>query len=214
MGNSSIVENDKNKIDFGLGNIYQSWFKFKRGKKKTRELEYFSYHLEDNLWRLHLNLNDGHYLPGPYRHFTVADGKRRDIAVVGMRDRVVHRLVYEYLVEIYDKVFTYDVWSCRKNKGLSGALARTQFFFKKYSRGFVWRADITKFFDNVKQDKLLEIICRRITDPKAQWLIKKIIADYTVGNARTRERERESKRSSWNPNWQSYQPNFCQYLFE
>src|SRR3989339_178945 len=172
MGNSSIVENDKNKIDFGLGNIYQSWFKFKRGKKKTRELEYFSYHLEDNLWRLHLNLNDGHYLPGPYRHFTVADGKRRDIAVVGMRDRVVHRLVYEYLVEIYDKVFTYDVWSCRKNKGLSGALARTQ------------------------------------------WLIKKIIADYTVGNARTRERERESKRSSWNPNWQSYQPNFCQYLFE
>jgi len=174
-----------------LGNIYQSWFKFKRGKKKTRELEFFNYHLEDNLWRLHLDLSNSQYLPGPYRHFTVADGKRRDIAVVGMRDRVVHRLVYEYLVEIYDKIFIYDVWSCRKNKGLSGALARTQFFFKKYPRGFVWRADITKFFDNVKQDKLLEMICRRITDPKAQWLIKKIIDGYTVGNARTRERERE-----------------------
>ncbi len=190
MGNSSIDNKDKLIIDFGLSNIYASWFKFKRGKKKTKELENFSYYLEDNLWRLYLDLNNSQYVSGPCQHFTITDGKRRDIAVVGMRDRVVHRLVYEYLVEIYDKVFIYDVWSCRKNKGLTGALKRTEFFLKKYSDAFVWRADITKFFDNVKQCELFKIICRRITDQNAQLLIKKIIDGYTA-NTRTRERERE-----------------------
>jgi len=171
-----------------LGNIYQSWFNFKRGKNKTKELEFFTYNLEENLWRLYLDLNNGQYAPGSYRHFIIADGKRRDIAVVGIRDRVVHRLVYDYLVKIYDHIFIYDVWSCRKNKGLTGAIERTQFFFKKYPRAFVWRADITKFFDNVKQDELFKIICRHVINPPVQRVIKKIIGGYSAGGAGTRER--------------------------
>ena len=160
MGNVSI--------DLSLNNIWQSWFKFKRGKKITKEFDYFQYHLEDNLWWLYLELNQNIYYHGPYRRFTVIESKHRDLAVATIRDRVVHRLLYEYLVPIYDKAFIYDTWSCRKNKGLLGAIERTQKFLKKYPNSFIWRADVSKFFDNVDQNTLLDIINRKIQNQKAE----------------------------------------------
>ena len=191
MGNVSI------KIDLSLSNIWRSWFKFRRGKRKIKELEDFQYFLEDNLWRLYADINENNYTHGPYQHFTVNDSKRRDIAVAAVRDRVIHRLVYEYLVQIYDCTFIYDAWSCRKDKGLTGAIDRTENFFKKYPKGFVWRADVTKFFDNVKQDILGDLLSRRVKDAKATRLIEIIIASYkneTV--AREREREREERTAA------------------
>lgn len=179
MGNVSI--------DFSLNNIWESWFKFIRGKKKTKELDYFQYHLEENLRRIHLDLNKGAYRHGHYRYFVLQDNKRRDIFVASIRDRIVHRLAYGYLVKIYDKTFIYDVWSCRKRKGLLGAIERTQKFLKKYSQSFVWRADIAKFFNNVKTDILQNILGRRIKDGKAIWLIEEII------KSSPKKYERESK---------------------
>lgn len=190
MGNVSID------IDLSLSNIWQSWFEFRHGKRKTKELEDFQYYLEDNLWRLCLDLNENKYNHNPYQHFIIQEGKRRDIMVASVRDRMVHRLVYGYLVSIYDKTFIYDAWSCRKNKGLTGAIERTQKFFKKYPKSFVWRGDVTKFFDNVKPDVLFSILSRRIKDEKAMGLIKIIIGSYTceAGHERV-EREREEQTS-------------------
>src|SRR3989339_2061553 len=105
-------------IDLSLSNIWQSWFKFKRGKKLTQDLQEFNYYLEENLFALHSELNNGSYKHKGYRKFITTDSKRREILVASVKDRVVHRLIYEYLVEIYDKTFAFDVWSCRKDKGL------------------------------------------------------------------------------------------------
>ncbi len=174
-------------VDLSLNNIWQSWFEFRRGKRRTNELDLFQYFLENNLWGLFTDLNNGQYIHGPYQHFTVTDNKRRDIAVASVRDRVFHRLVYEYLVQIYDKTFIYDAWSCRKEKGLIGAIARTEKMFKKYSQSFIWRADITKFFDSVKHDVLLCIMARRIKDTKTTNLLKIIIGSYIHSGQNKRE---------------------------
>jgi RNA-directed DNA polymerase len=166
-------------IDFSLSNIWKSWFLFRKGKRKTKELESFQYHLEENLWRLYVDLNNGKYHHGGYRHFTIKEKKRRDIAVASIRDRGCHRLVYEYLVSVFDKTFIYDAWSCRKNKGVVGAIERTELFLRKYPKSFVWRADISKFFDNVDQSALMGIISRKIKDKNAIWLIENIIRSYS-----------------------------------
>lgn len=186
MGNVSI------EIDLGLSNIWRSWFMFRRGKRKNKELANYQYSLEDNLWRLYADLNEDKYIHGPYQYFTIQESKRRDIAVASVRDRVVHRLVYEYLVSIYDRTFIYDAWSCRIGKGLTGAINRTEKFFRKYPKSFVWRADVTKFFDNVRQDTLLNILSRRVKDKNARRLIKIIIASYKMGGLCEREREEQT----------------------
>ncbi len=118
-------------IDLSLKNIWISWFEFRKGKRVGCEIDDFQYHLEQRLFELFRDLNNGSYNHGGYRKFVVCDNKRREISVASVRDRVVHRLVYDFLVEIYDNTFIFDAWSCRKGKGLMGAIERTQEFLRR-----------------------------------------------------------------------------------
>ncbi len=115
-----------------------------------------------NLSSLHADIANGRYRHGGYRSFIVSDNKKREISVASVRDRVVHRLLYEYLVPIYDQTFIFDVWSYRKEKGLLGAIERTEHFFSRYPRSFVWRADVRKFFDNVDHRILLGLLRKKV----------------------------------------------------
>lgn len=165
-----------------LGNIWNCWFLFRRGKKASHDIDAFEYTLETNLSGLQADIADGSYRHGGYWIFTVTENKRREIAVASVRDRVVHRLLYEYLVPIYDKTFIFDVWSCRKGKGLVGAIERTQDIFSRYPEAFVWRADIKKFFDSVDHDVLKRILSLRITDPAALRLLRQVIDSYGIAD--------------------------------
>lgn len=171
-------------IDLSLGNVWRSWLLFKRGKKRTVEFEEFEYYLESNLFKLWQELNSGKYRHGAYRIFFLTDSKRRQIAVASICDRIVHRLVYEYLVKIADKRFIYDAWSCRKGKGLMGAIDRTQKFLTSNSQGWVWRADITKFFDNVDCEILKSALNISVKDKRALAIISKIINSYQTNDLR------------------------------
>ncbi len=165
-------------IDLSLANLWRSWWRFRAGKRQSPAITEFEYWLEDNLWQLYQALTMGAYEHGPYRHFVVRDNKRREIAVASVRDRVIHRLLYDYSVPIWDKTFIYDAWSCRKNKGLHEAIDRAQLFMKTYRRGWVWRTDIVKFFDSVNQSTMKRLLRRRVHDPRALWLLDEVIGSY------------------------------------
>lgn len=120
-------------IDLSLKNIWKTWFVFKKGKNWSAELHNFKFHLEQNLFELFRDLNNGTYRHGGYRKFVVCDNKRREISVASVRDRFVHRLIYDFLVKIYDRTFIYDAWSCRQGKGLLGVIERTQKFMERYN---------------------------------------------------------------------------------
>ena len=162
-----------------------------RGKKRTAELHHFIYHLESNLNALNTELTNRIYKHGQYRLFSVNDTKRRDIAVASIKDRFVHRLLYEYLVKIYDKTFVYDIWSCREEKGLLKAIERAQDFIARNHHGYFWRGDVQKFFDSVNQNTLRNILHMRVEDNHALWLLDEVITSYPTRDLRERERERE-----------------------
>lgn len=178
MGNASI--------DISLSSLYKSWYKFKKGKRRTGDFEIFEYYLEKNIFNLYCELNSGKYRHGLYHNFIVNDNKKRIVSVASIRDRIVHRLLYDYLVSVYDKSFIYDVWSCRKDKGLLGAIERTQQFTRRYRNHYVWRTDINKFFESIDQKILLVILIRKVRDKKTISLLKEVLLSYS-----SRERERE-----------------------
>lgn len=192
-------------IDVSLKNIWHSWFAFRKRKHATVELHDFQYRLEKNLFELWKDLGNEIYRHGGYRKFVVSDNKRREISVADIRDRVVHRLVYDYLTPIYDKTFIYDVWSCRVKKGLLGAIERAQYFLKKYPQAFVWKADVKKFFDSVDQKTLLKILSMRIKDAKSYGLIREIIESFRADRA---------GGGYWYAYWKPYESDLCQYLSE
>src|SRR3989338_9306558 len=189
---------DNSSMDLSLSNLWRCWYRCRRDKKSSPEILVFQYDLETNLFKLQKELDNGTYRHGGYRVFTVQENKKRTISVTGVRDRVVHRLVYEFLVSLYDPTFIFDIWSCRKGKGLISGIKRTQKFLNSYPSGYVWRADITKFFDNVDHQTLFRSLERKVSHPKDKKLLKEIIASFSVGpnRERERERERESKNAS------------------
>lgn len=110
----------------------------------------------------------------------VNDSKPRHIAVAPVRDRVIHRLLYDYFVPLLDPYFDYDVWSCRKDKGLDAAINRTQKLLSRYPHSWVWRGDITKFFDSVNQTVLTGVVNYYIKDHVAIELLDEVINSYKV----------------------------------
>ena len=177
-------------LDVSILNLWYAWRKFRKGKRRSAELEEFAYYLENNLFCVADELNEDSYRHGGYRVFYVMDNKKRRIAVASIRDRVVHRLLYEYLVPIYDPTFIADVWSCRKKKGLFGAIERTQKLLHQYPESFVWRSDVVKFFDNVDPEVLFELLRKRISDGRALRILREVI-DSSLSLSLSRERERE-----------------------
>lgn len=174
MGNESI--------DVSLGNIWKTWFQFKKGKNFSPELHDFQYHLENNLAAIFRDFNNGTYHHGGYKKFIVSDNKRREVSVASVRDRLIHRLIYDYLTPIYDKTFIHDAWSCRVGKGLVAAIERNQQFLKSYSKNFIWRGDVRKFFDSVDQETLLKILFLKIKDKITFRLLREVICSFKTVN--------------------------------
>ncbi|MEO8785335.1 MAG: reverse transcriptase/maturase family protein [Candidatus Saccharimonadales bacterium] len=160
--------------------VYRAWKNFRKSKRAGPAIDEFAYDLEANLAQLSAELSDGSYQHGGYQAVVLHEKKRRDLAVATVRDRVVHRLLYDYLVAIYDKKFDPDVWSCRKGKGLHACLARTRKLLQMHSKGYVWRADITKFYDNVGHATLRGCLQRKLgDDDKAMALMDEIISSFS-----------------------------------
>lgn len=165
--------------------VYQAWLAFRKGKKPTGPIDTFAYNLEANLAHLSDDLTSRAYAHGGYQAIVISEKKRRDLAVAGVRDRVVHRLLYDHLLPRFDPGFDPDVWSCRTGKGLHKCLARTQHLLQKHSSHYVWWADITKFFDSVDQRLLLDCLARKIGyDETAMWLCREVTDSYSVQSGR------------------------------
>ncbi|HMQ95682.1 MAG TPA: reverse transcriptase/maturase family protein [Candidatus Saccharibacteria bacterium] len=162
------------------GHVYDAWRVFRKGKRPSRHIDEFAYYLERNITDLTTQINEKTYRHGGYQRIVVSDKKRRDLAVATVRDRVIHRYIYDRLVVCFDKSFDPDVWSCRQGKGLHRALDRTRQLLARHADSYVWRADITKFFDHVHHDILRAELARRLgEDSELLWLSGKVIESYT-----------------------------------
>jgi len=179
------MTSDKDCLRVDYRAVYKAWLAFRKGKQPTGPIDRFAFGLEGYLARLSSELESGSYRHGDYKAISLTEKKRRDLAVASVRDRVVHRLLYDYLLVKFDTGFDPDVWSCRTGKGLHKGLARTQALLRKHSGSYVWRADITKFFDSVDQQVLSACLDRRVGhDKPAMRLCQEIIDSYHVKPAR------------------------------
>ncbi len=169
---------DNSSIDTSLTNIWTAWRAFRSGKKPSRDILRFQSDLESNLLQLCADVHTGNYIHAPYTHRIINEKKRRDIAVAQVRDRIVHRLLYDYMVPLLDKAFDPDVWSCRRGRGLHQCLDRCLLLAQRHKSGYVWRADISKFFDNIDHQVLMRCLRDKIHDPIAIRLLNIVITSY------------------------------------
>ncbi|MDQ1282100.1 MAG: RNA-directed polymerase, partial [Patescibacteria group bacterium] len=182
--NNKFSINYLESIDFKK--ILKAWRDFMRGKRSRNDVNQFSFNLTDNLWKLFFDLKNKNYKHDIYTEFKVVDTKTRIIHKAGVRDRIVHRLIYNGLYDFFDKRFIYSSYSCRKNKGTHKALLEYDKFFRKLTKnysqnGFVLKFDIRKCFASINHDVLLDILDRNIQDKDILDFCKEIILSHNPG---------------------------------
>jgi RNA-directed DNA polymerase len=156
-------------------NIYWAWENFRKGKLNRKDVTEFWLNLEKNLNGLYHDLALSIYRHGEYNHFVLQETKKRDIYVAGVRDRIVHQLLADYLKSIYSKLFYRYSCSSQKGKGVSFAREYALKTIRRLNYGnsvFVGKMDVKKYFQNVDRGILLNLLRRRIRDEKILNLCK------------------------------------------
>lgn len=171
---------------FSLNNIFMAWKKFRRGKTKKVDIMNFEMHLEDNIFSLHKNLKKYRYKHSSYKYFQVFDNKKRDIYKAEVKDRLVHQIIFDYLLIIFEHEFISDSYASRKYKGQHKAVKALRYFIKLISGNhrscFILKCDVKKYFDSVDQNVLLSFLKEKIKSRKILNIMEEIIESYSFSD--------------------------------
>jgi len=178
----SIVSHKSFNELFSLDNLFSAWQTFRRGKARKNDVMDFELHLEDNIFSLYEDIKNDTYRHSAYTYFQIFDNKKRDIYKAEVRDRIVHQVIYEYLLSCFENVFIEDSYASRKNKGQYKAVNTFRYFIKltrsSHKECYVLKFDVKKYFDNVDHNILLGLIKEKISCEKVLKIIKEILASY------------------------------------
>lgn len=134
--------------------------------------------------RLNQQILDGKYRPNPVRRVEIPKeekGKFRRLGIPTVVDRVYQQAIAQVMSPIFEKQFSKNSFGFRPKRGAHNALKQCQ---KNANDGYVFVVDmdLEKFFDNVCQSKLIEVISRTIKDGRVISLIHKYMNAGVVSN--------------------------------
>ncbi|PIZ94522.1 MAG: hypothetical protein COX81_03405 [Candidatus Magasanikbacteria bacterium CG_4_10_14_0_2_um_filter_37_12] len=164
-------------------NVYSAWRDFSKGKHNKKDVIYLATELEKELLSLHEDLAQGLYEHGQYTSFTVHDPKERIIHKATVRDRIVHRMIYNYLLPIVHPRFLDCSFSCRPGFGQHRAIGAVQKAIRKSTKNYshdviALKCDIKKFFDTIDQDILYRLIAKRIHHGHFLSLVRTVLRSF------------------------------------
>lgn len=171
---------------FNFQEIYQAYLKCRKTKRNTANALKYEMDSLTNICNLETSLNDKTYTPKRSVCFLTTSPKLREVFAADFSDRVVHHLVVPILEQIYEPLFIYDSYSCRKSKGIHYAMKRAQKFSK--SSKYYLQLDIKNFFYTIDKGILFKMLNKQlvkdynnkvtmttITLNEMLWLLHKII---------------------------------------
>ncbi len=157
-------------------NIHLAYLKARKNKRYRNNILDFSDNLEKNLLQIKEELETEAYKHGKYREFIVCDSKKRHIKAPCFKDRIVHHALCNIIEPIFNSCFIFDSYACRKSKGTHWAVKRLKFFLKNKNNIYCLQCDISKYFDSISHDILIQLIKNKIICFKTIRLIKEILS--------------------------------------
>ncbi|MCC5875576.1 MAG: RNA-directed DNA polymerase [Candidatus Sumerlaeia bacterium] len=145
----------------------------RRGKLKRPEVARFHLNWELEVVGLEEELATLSWQPGPFRTFTIYEGKARVISAVPYRDRVVHQAIMNHLAPHLERSFVFDTFACRTGKGTEAARARAQHFLRRHR--YFLHLDAVKYFPSIPQPRLKEMLRRHVGDGHLLEILERII---------------------------------------
>ena len=156
-----------------------TWIAGEKKRNKKAALA-FEVNAEQYLLKLTRELADRTYRPCPSFCFVAKNDKHREVFAADFQDRVIHHLLVRRLEKIWEPVFIYDSYACRKGKGTHGAVERLRSFSRKVTANETRRAwfaqlDIRAFFPSIDRKILLSMVLSRLQNEELRWLSELLI---------------------------------------
>lgn len=166
-----------------LDNIHLAYRHARKGKNWQDTIKLFEINTEQNIERIQQSLLDRTFTTSEYETFVIYEPKKRTIYKLPFDpDRIVQHALMNAIEPIWDNLFIYDSYSCRKGKGIHAGSRRTMEFIRKVGMdGYCLKMDVSKFYPSINHDILYEIIKRKIRCRDTLWLIKDIIYSLEGG---------------------------------
>ena len=157
-----------------------------RQNERTKNAQLsFELNMEDNLRVLREELWKREYKPSPPMCFVI--DTPREVFAPLFRDRIVSHLLFNMIAPLFDPLFIYDSYSCRKGKGTMKGIVRMEHYIRSCTENFTKRAyvlclDISGYFMNINKGILYRILCEEMHKHKNKWenFIDYSFVDYLI----------------------------------
>ena len=126
---------------------------------------------------LQSDLMTGRYEPGGYREFVLrsSDGNDRVLNLPNILDKIVSRAVAMALTAIFEPHFSQCSFGFRPGIAVMHAIKNLEKLCQRAERWVLQKLDITKAFDSVPHDRLLDTVWVRVKDRVLMEFIEKLV---------------------------------------
>lgn len=163
--------------------LYESFQRAKQGSEWKPQVQRFEMNYLIELSNLQRELESGDYTFQSSVEFTLHErGKKRCITGEQIKDRVSkHGLCDEILTPAVRKYLIYDNGASVEGKGMDFTRKRLLTHLRKYYQthhtndGYILLIDFSKYYDNIRHDRLMEQFEKYIKDEKALDFLRKVI---------------------------------------
>lgn len=161
-----------------LEELYTCWLQASRNKGARIRVQRFAADPLRYLTSIQQQLRERRYQFGPYKVFTVREKKRRDVVDAPMKDRIVHWLLYRYLLPSWQPRFIADTFGNLPGRGTHAAVRRLAQFCRSSTPQYVLQLDLSKYFYAVPHAPLKQRVLRYVGDEDLRRLLVDLVDSF------------------------------------
>lgn len=149
--------------------------------------------LKEHKGELLQTIREGRYMPNPVRRKEIPkpDGGVRKLGIPTVVDRIIQQAIAQKLQNIWEPLFSDSSYGYRPKRRAQQAIQQAKKYAEQGYR-YVVSVDLSKYFDTLNHEVLMNLLHRQIRDGRVLRLIKKHLKSGVLENGIVCETEEGS----------------------